>query len=142
MTDTTVPGSDLSGSGVEIDTTVSAPTAALGDDTGSLADDSVSSDSTLSVGGTGAGALVSTRPTTRPGSRTSSPYLSRTAATHCTCVRPPRGNVSESTSVQFLLDTTGPVVSGVSDDTVADTDGSVTFTVGLSSRAREHGLSR
>ena len=46
MTDTTVPGSDLSGSGVEIDTIVSAPTAVLGDDTGSLADDSVSSDST------------------------------------------------------------------------------------------------
>ena len=42
------------------------------------------------------------------------------------------GNVSGSTSVQFVLDTTGPEAGAVSDDTVADTDGSVTFTVGLS----------
>ena len=70
---------------------------------------------------------------TWPGSRTSPPYLSRTRS-NTLYVRQTdlAGNVSGSTSVQFVLDTTGPEAGAVSDDTVADTDGSVTFTVGLS----------
>ena len=133
MTDTTVPGSDLSGSGVEIDTTVSAPTAVLGDDTGSLADDSVSSDSTLSVGGTETGALVEYS-IDDVAWVTDQSSLSLADGSNTLYVRQTdlAGNVSGSTSVQFVLDTTGPEAGAVSDDTVADTDGSVTFTVGLS----------